>query len=69
MPLMDGAATARALREITPGVRIVAVSGLGADDGVGEKAESLPDVAAFLTKPYTAGQLLAALRSSLQRPK
>jgi len=65
MPLMDGVETARALREIAPGVRIVAVSGLGAEE---ETSRRQAGVRAFLTKPYTAGQLLTSLRQALQAP-
>jgi PAS domain S-box-containing protein len=62
MPLMDGAATARALRDIAPNVRIVGVSG-GAR---GDHATADRDVIrVFLTKPYTASQLLVALRKVL----
>jgi PAS domain S-box-containing protein len=62
MPLMDGAATARALRDIAPNVRIVGVSG-GAR---GDQAPGDPNIIrVFLTKPYTASQLLVALRTVL----
>ena len=62
MPLMDGEATARALQEITPGVRIVRVSGGATEDHAIAGREAV-----FLTKPYTASQLLVALRASLTR--
>jgi CheY-like chemotaxis protein len=62
MPFMDGPATLRALRELDPKIRVVGVSGLTAVEGL-----SLGDrgAQAFLTKPYTAPQLLAALRQAL----
>lgn len=63
MPLMDGAATARALQEIAPGVRIVAVSGMGGEE---EMSRQPAGVRAYLTKPYTAGQLLTSLRQALR---
>ncbi len=65
MPLMDGPSTARALLEIAPSVRIVAVSGLGGED---ENSGPAAGLRAFLTKPYTAGQLLSALRKVLEAP-
>jgi PAS domain S-box-containing protein len=64
MPGMDGAATMRALREIDPGVRIVASSGLRTADDV---AKAVSDCAvAFLQKPYTDELLLATLSKVLQ---
>ncbi|HUL51317.1 MAG TPA: PAS domain S-box protein [Candidatus Nitrosotalea sp.] len=65
MPFMDGPSTARALREVSPSVRIVAVSGLGSE---GETAATSAGDKAFLIKPYTAGQLLAAIRRALNAP-
>ena len=63
MPFMDGPATLRALREIAPGLKIVGVSGLSADDGDSTGAGG---VQAFLTKPYTAQELLFKLHAVLQ---
>jgi CheY-like chemotaxis protein len=50
MPLMDGAATIRALRQLDPDVKLSAVSGLVETDRAGHVAGvgSLP----FLRKPY-----------------
>jgi len=63
MPLMDGASTIQALRQITPKVRIIAASGLqGNSDSI--KVSGL-GVKRFLTKPYTAGVLLRAVRAIL----
>ncbi|PYJ86557.1 MAG: hybrid sensor histidine kinase/response regulator [Verrucomicrobia bacterium] len=63
MPFMDGAATIRALREIAPRLRIVGVSGLSVDDEISTGAGG---VQAFLTKPYTAQDLLLKLHVVLQ---
>jgi len=60
---MDGAATIRALREIAPRLRIVGVSGLSVDDGISAGSGA---VQAFLTKPYTAQELLLKLHAVLQ---
>jgi PAS domain S-box-containing protein len=63
MPIMDGAATIRALTKMNPRLKIIAASGLHANNdiinasGVGIKH--------FLTKPYTAGLLLKTLRTIL----
>jgi two-component system, cell cycle sensor histidine kinase and response regulator CckA len=61
MPGMDGAATIRALRNLNPSARIVAVSGFTPD-------EQLPDSGAdtFLSKPFTTEQLLSALSAILE---
>lgn len=55
MPGMDGPTTMRALRSISPGLRIVGNSGLKP----AEDAERL--ASAFLSKPYTDTQLLATV--------
>jgi DNA-binding NtrC family response regulator len=60
---MDGPATISALQKVDPDVRVIAVTGTrpaakaGEAPGLGEKA--------FLQKPYTAGQLLQAVRAVL----
>ena len=63
MPVMDGKAVTRALKEINPDIRIIASSGLTTeeriDTGSGPKAEI------FLKKPYTAEKLLKALAAAL----
>lgn len=59
MPFMDGAATIRALRRVTPGLPIIAASGLTNSD-ISELS-----VNAFLSKPYTAEKLLTALAEIL----
>jgi signal transduction histidine kinase/CheY-like chemotaxis protein len=63
MPVMDGAATIRALKRINPAVKIIAASGLNAS-GRGPQI-SPAQMKHFLTKPYTAETLLKALRTIL----
>ncbi|HEU4763665.1 MAG TPA: response regulator, partial [Gemmatimonadales bacterium] len=60
MPVMDGAATIRALRALDPGIRIVAVSGLA-------EGARLPSLARMrhLSKPYTTDELLHTLHETL----
>ena len=63
MPVMDGPTTTRMLQKINPAVKIIAVSGLSSSDkvslamGVGVKA--------FLSKPYTAQELLKTINEVL----
>ena len=59
MPIMDGPALIRALRQIDPQVKVVAVSGLDSRAKLAE-AQKL-NVQAFLGKPYTTEKLLAVL--------
>lgn len=65
MPVMDGAATIRALLRLKPETKIIAASGL-ATKGVEAEAASSGTVRRFLPKPYTAGTMLRALRDVLQ---
>jgi len=68
MPVMDGAATVRALKQLNPRVKIIAASGLGSDP----KADSLRGLGVkhFVPKPYTAEALLQKLREALaEEPK
>ncbi len=59
MPSMDGITTIRTLKKINPNVKIIAVSGLAST----EKINSATDIGvkAFLSKPYTAKQLLQTI--------
>jgi CheY-like chemotaxis protein len=66
MPVMDGAATIRALVRINPLIKIIAASGLNANGSVTKISD--PNVKHFLTKPYTAGILLTTLRAALDEP-
>ena len=63
MPVMDGAATIRALMRINPEVQIIAASGLSTKGAEAEAAGS--GVKFFIPKPYTAGTLLTALHALL----
>ncbi|MBE9005417.1 response regulator [Fortiea sp. LEGE XX443] len=59
MPSMDGITTIRTLQKINPNVKIIAISGLASSD----KVDAAYDIGiqAFLSKPYTANQLLEAI--------
>jgi hypothetical protein len=59
MPAMDGITTIRTLRKINPQVKIIAVSGLASSDKV--NAAYNMGIKTFLSKPYTAFQLLQAI--------
>ncbi|HKA22807.1 MAG TPA: PAS domain S-box protein [Blastocatellia bacterium] len=63
MPYLDGAATIRALRKLDPAVKIIASSGLAANDKLFE--DSAVGVRTFLSKPYSAEKLLRALSEIL----
>jgi two-component system, cell cycle sensor histidine kinase and response regulator CckA len=65
MPVMDGAALARALLGINPQAAIISASGLLEINE--EKQTGFPAVKAFLPKPYTAEKLLATLASVLEK--
>jgi CheY-like chemotaxis protein len=59
MPAMDGITTIRTLQKINPTVKIIAVSGLISHDKVNTATEI--GVKAFLSKPFTAKQLLQTI--------
>jgi two-component system cell cycle sensor histidine kinase/response regulator CckA len=65
MPVMDGASTIQALRRINPFVRIIAASGLEAE----ENGPQFPALRGYdsLPKPYTAQTLLTLIREVLDR--
>ncbi|MBE9125520.1 PAS domain S-box protein [Coleofasciculus sp. LEGE 07092] len=64
MPLMDGATTIRTLEKINPQVKIIAVSGLVSNNQLAQSPKS--SVQAFLSKPYTAQDLLQAIDEVLR---
>lgn len=64
MPFLDGPATIRALRKLAPNLKIIASSGLKANDKSAEAVQL--DVKTFLYKPYTAEALLKALAAELK---
>jgi PAS domain S-box-containing protein len=66
MPVMDGAATIRALQSLNPAVRIIAVSGLDLTESAGDGHPL--GAHDFLAKPYTAHTLGLLLREVLDRP-
>jgi len=66
MPLMDGVALSCALRRLNPQARIIASSGRD-DDSRREQLKTF-GVEAFLTKPYSAPQLLNAIHEALTAP-
>ncbi len=66
MPVMDGAATIHALKQINPLVKIVATSGINANESMSKAADL--GVQHFITKPNTAETLLTTIRSLLDQP-
>jgi CheY-like chemotaxis protein len=63
MPYLDGPATIRALRKINPALEVIASSGLHETERIHEATEL--GVKYFLTKPYTAQELLQMLHRTL----
>ncbi len=63
MPEMDGPTLVQALRQIEPAVPIVGITGV-ADAATMERLEGL-SLVALVAKPFTIGQLLAAMRGTL----
>jgi PAS domain S-box-containing protein len=68
MPVMDGAATIRALRAIRPEVKVVVMSGTFQSSQVDPRESGL-DAQAFLEKPYTAQSLLQTVRGVIRGQK
>ena len=64
MPIMDGPSTVRALRRISPTVRIIGSSGLSETERVLEATNA--GVATFISKPFTAEVLLTTLAKVLK---
>lgn len=65
MPVMDGAATIRALQRLNANVKIVAASGLASKGSEADSA-NLGSVCCFLPKPYTASTMLRTFAAILQ---
>jgi CheY-like chemotaxis protein len=59
MPLMDGATTIRTLQKINPDIKIIAVSGIVSNAQLPQFASA--GIQAFLSKPYTALDLLKTI--------
>lgn len=66
MPVMDGPSAIKILKSIHPDARIIAASGLAANEHAAAAAEA--GVKHFLAKPYTAETLLTMIRDILQEP-
>ncbi|WP_017721257.1 hybrid sensor histidine kinase/response regulator [Kamptonema formosum] len=64
MPHMDGPTAIRTLQKIKPSVKIIAVSGLLSTEMIAEATRL--GVTAFLSKPYTAKELLKTLHKAAQ---
>jgi len=63
MPVMDGPTTIRTLQKIKPQAKIIAISGLASSDKVSVAKSA--GAKAFLSKPYTAQELLKTIREVL----
>jgi len=63
MPRMDGPTTIRALRKMNPDIKTIVITGLGEDVRVAEAKSAGTDL--VLSKPFTAEQLLVALKQLL----
>jgi CheY-like chemotaxis protein len=63
MPVMDGASTIIALKEMNPKVKVIGSSGLTSNDGVAKAMDA--GVRHFVPKPYTAGAMLRVLAKAL----
>jgi PAS domain S-box-containing protein len=63
MPSMDGLTAIRTLQELNPQIRVIATSGLAANNQLAQEVGK--GVKAFLSKPYTAKELLDALQRVL----
>jgi PAS domain S-box-containing protein len=63
MPRMDGPTTIRSLRKIKPDIKTVMITGLGEEGRVAEAKAAGSDL--VLSKPFTAEQLLTALKQLL----
>jgi len=63
MPIMDGPATIKVLRRLSPDLRIIGASGINANGKVAKSLDA--GVNDFLPKPYTAETLLKAIHKVL----
>ena len=63
MPVMDGPATIKVLRNMNPKVKIIAASGIATNEAVNKAAGQ--GVKHFVSKPYTAESLLKVLQVAL----
>ena len=65
MPFMDGRATIRAINKLNPKVKIIATSGLTAEENSVDRHDLT--IFSFLTKPYTAKTLLTTVAEALAK--
>jgi CheY-like chemotaxis protein len=65
MPQMDGAELCIALRQVYPNLRVLFMSGYSEDAVDGRCGADARD---FLTKPFTAAQLIARVNQMVARP-
>jgi CheY-like chemotaxis protein len=63
MPIMDGPALIRALRQLDPKAKVIVVSGLGSTAQLADVNDL--NVQAYLTKPYSTELLMTTLRNAL----
>jgi hypothetical protein len=63
MPLMDGAATMRALRKVNPSLKIIGMSGLVES---GKYKDTLNMANAYLEKPFSAEKLLRVIANEIK---
>lgn len=66
MPVMDGPATIQVLMRMNPAVKIIAASGLNANQAVARAVGM--GVKHFLPKPYTTQNVLLALKQVISQP-
>jgi PAS domain S-box-containing protein len=67
MPFMDGVALIRTLQKMKPGVRVVASTARGGQDGRADEIAKL-NIRASLNKPYNKNKLLEVLHEVLTQP-
>ncbi len=69
MPRMEGIETLRALRQLEPGIRIIAMSETEADHGFYLKAAVALGADGKLEKPFTAAELRLIVEEALALPQ
>jgi CheY-like chemotaxis protein len=62
MPIMDGASTIRAIQQLNPKAKFIAVSGSKQDEKIADQ-----ETVTFLQKPYTSEKLLKIVGAMLQQ--
>jgi len=69
MPILDGVALIRALKKLEPQIKVIASSGIASSGGRLERMAELEElgVRGFLSKPYTAEQMLATFDEALHK--